>query len=113
MELKEIIALAKAGYKKKDIEELLKLSTDTPQSDDIQSGPPSGNEEASEETQELPTPEEEPKEEPNPLIEEQKKQIKKLTDELKKAQESAVRTDMSKDEPSEEDVLADIFRKFM
>ena len=108
MDLKEIIALAKAGYKKKDIEELLKVSTDTSQSEDIYSVPPEVKEEASDETQELPI----PKEEPNPLIEEQKKQIQKLTEELKKAQESAVRTDISKDELSE-DVLADIFRKFM
>ena len=113
MKLTDVIALAKAGYKKADIDELLKVPVDEqepeaedPESTDAETGP---EEEAGEESPE--------ESETDPvaykqLYEDLKKDHDTLQKELKKAQKTNIKKDSSGGESTQSD-LEDVFRAYM
>lgn len=111
MNLLDIISLAKAGYKKSDIDELLAIQVDEPDpepqpdSTDVKTAPEGGSGASPE------PPEDEPDYEQ--LYKEILEQVNILKEDLKVAQEQNRRTDISKDQPDPMDDLADVFRSYM
>ena len=102
MTAREMMELAKAGYKPSEIAEMHKLMKDA--DPEI--------EEPKEEPKEEPTPQ--PKEEPK---EEPEKDYKKLFEESQKQLAEVQRSNLSKDlagnQPKEEDILAELVRSYM
>ncbi len=112
MKFGDILALAKAGYTRKDIEDLMKLDPET-------TPDPSGD----------PAPEEqpEPAAEPAGSVDpgkpekdagappEESDEIKKLKEKLKAAQDAAARSARQPEKPekSDADILKDMARRFM
>ena len=121
MKLGDIIALAKLGYKKEDIEELISLAdtAEDPDSTGTEKGPedvPSG--EPEERSQE---PDKEPEKsaddhKPEPDLEALQNQISDLKRQLENAQKRNINKNNSgsgPDRPSDQDVLNDVMRNFM
>lgn len=111
MNLLDIISLAKAGYKKSDIDELLAIQVDEPEqqpqpdSTDINPAPEGGSGASPEQPDDKPDYEQ--------LYKEILEQVNILKEDLKVAQEQNRRTDISKDKPDPMDDLADVFRSYM
>lgn len=119
MKLGDIIALAKLGYKKEDIQELISLAdtAEGPDSTEPENGPedvPAGEPE-----------ERSPEDEPEKSADDHKpeQELKALQDQitdLKKQLENAQKQNINKnnsgsvpDRPSDQDVLNDVMRNFM
>lgn len=96
MKIKEIIALTLAGYKKSDIDELLKLELDEPKE---------------EEKKEAETHKEEKKEEPDykSMFETLQAETEQLKTALAEAQSAVTKQDVSKEQPKVDDL--DTLRK--
>lgn len=121
MKLGDIIALAKLGYKKEDIQELISLAdtAEDPDSTGTEKGPedvPSG--EPEERSQE---PDKEPEKSADDHKHEQDLEaLQNQIADLKKQLDNAQKTNINKnnsgsgpDRPSDQDVLNDVMRKFM
>lgn len=113
MNLTDVIALAKAGYKPADIKELVSLA-EPEQKDDSKDD---SKDEPKEDSKE--DPKEDSKDEPkdNKEIEDLKKEISDLKQALKTAQEANVKKDASGNEGAKKqtdlDILADYAKSFM
>lgn len=92
LSISDIVALAKAGYKPGDVKELITLSKDEPK------------DEPKEEPKDIPK--DEPKEEPK----EDNIDYKKLYEDAIKAN---INKDLSINDKSDEDIIADLARSFM
>ena len=110
MKLTDIIALAKAGYKKEDVDELIKIELpQDPEEDPEKSTEPNTGSEGD--------PEPSPEDPQEPDFEVKYKELvtefEKLKDDLKKAQEKNIKTpsDPLPDDSMKE--LEDIFRAYM
>ena len=112
MKLTDIIALAKAGYKKDDIDELLQVPVDEPEP--IPAVPNSTEPEAGPEGDPAPSPETSPD---RPYYEQLYKdilgQFETLKNDLKIAQENNKRQNIDPGHPDPMDDLADVFRSYM
>lgn len=112
MNLLDIISLAKAGYKKADIDELLAIQIDEPEPEpqpDNSTEPDIGAKGA-------PDPSPEPSaDDPDyeKLYKEVLEQLNILKEDLKVAQEQNRRADNSGNDPDPMDDLADVFRSYM
>lgn len=121
MNLMDIISLTKAGYKKKDIDELLKVEVDEPKPDDQKSTEPEtgpeGGPEQSPEDDHAASGDPETGAEPEPDYKSQYENLKKEMDELKKqlkeAQLANVRKNSEPEQTDRDKEVADIFRSFM
>ena len=112
MKFGDILALAKAGYTRKDIEDLMKLDTET-------TPDPSGDPEP----EEQPEPDTEPAGSDDPgepekdagTPPEESDEIKNLKEQLKAAQDAAARSARQPEKPekSDADILKDMARRFM
>lgn len=119
MKLGDIIALAKLGYKKEDIQELISLADTAadPESTEPENGPedvPAGE---PEERSSEPEPE---KTADDHKPEQELKALQDQITDLKKQLENAQKTNINKnnsgsvpDRPSDQDVLNDVMRNFM
>lgn len=111
MNLLDIISLAKAGYKKADIDELLAIQIDEPEPEPqpVSTEPDIGAKGA-------PDPSPEPSaNDPDyeALYKEVLEQLNILKEDLKVAQEHNRRSDNSGNDPDPMDDLADVFRSYM
>lgn len=97
MNLTDVIALARAGYKKKDIDELLAIEVEEP-------------EEPQEKVEEKEEPEE-TEEEEEPAVD-YKKLYEESQEQLKAAQKKNVKEPMKDDSKKDEDVVADLIKNF-
>lgn len=113
MTAKEMMELAKAGYKPTEIAEMHKL---------MKEADPEAKEEPKDEpkTEPIPEPKAEPKVEPTPEPKEEPKDdkdYKALYEESQKklieAQKNNIKKDASGSEPNNDDILADLVRGFM
>lgn len=114
MKLGDIISLAKAGYKKSDIDELLNAPVDEPEPDqesystDDKTGPEGGPEEY---------PEDDHTEPDKPDFEQLYNNLKKELDDVKKqlnaAQKANVKTNHDTGTDSGQNAIDDIVRSFM
>ena len=112
MKLTDIIALAKAGYKKDDIDVLLQVPVDEPEP--IPAGPDSTEKEAGSEGDPVPSPETSPdKPDYEQLYKEVLGQLDTLKNDLKVAQENNRRQNIATDQPDPMEDLADVFRSYM
>lgn len=118
MNLADIVALAKEGYKPSDIKELIALASS-------QEGEPKKEEERQvqdEKTEQHEDGKERPDEAPkksteasstDSAIDEYKRKIEDLENQVKKLQSENVHKDYNKERPSDEETLNDITRSFM
>lgn len=121
MKLGDIISLAKLGYKKEDIEELISLADTAadPESTEPENGPE--DEPAGEPEERSPEPDEEPEKtaddhKPEQDLEALRNQIADLKRQLENAQKQNINKNNSgsgPDRPSDQDVLNDVMRNFM
>lgn len=111
MKLTDIIALAKAGYKKTDIDELLEVPVDEPEkvaipeSKDEENIPKGGDEEYPEESADVPDYEK--------LYKDVLEQIETLKNDLKIAQTKNINQNISTNNNDDLADLADVFRSYM
>ena len=112
MNLLDIISLAKAGYKKSDIDELLSVQIDESENHDDSSK--SMDEENPSESDGVDFPEESD-ETPDyeKLYNEIKNELEKVKIDLKTAQENNIRKDISDNDDDSLKNLEDVFRSFM
>ena len=111
MNLIDIISLAKAGYKKADIDELLAVPIDEPDPE-----PAAGSTDPDDGSKGEPEPSPEPSvKDPDyeSLYKEVLEQLNILKEDLKVAQEHNRRSDNSGNDPDPMDDLADVFRSYM
>ena len=111
MNLLDIISLAKAGYKKADIDELLAIQIDEPEPE-----PAAGSTEPENGSKGEPEPSPEPSAngpDYEKLYKEVLEQVNILKEDLKVAQEQNRRADNSGNDPDPMDELADVFRSYM
>ena len=111
MNLIDIISLAKAGYKKADIDELLAVPVDEPDPESA-----AGSTEPENGSKGEPEPSPEPSaNDPDyeRLYKEVLEQLNILKEDLKVAQEHNRRSDNSGNDPDSMDDLADVFRSYM
>ena len=109
MKFEDLVTFAKAGYKPSEVKELLELQVE------------SEKEPLLEDKEPLPEDKEPLPEDKEPLPEDKEPEVdyKKLYEEtqekLKEAQKANVTKDVSnsEDEPSDEDIVKDLFRSFM
>ena len=114
MDLKDIISLARAGYKKKDIDELLKTPVDEPDpepepDDSTEPDPaPEGGDGASPE-------DDEPETKPDfeKLYNDMKKEMEDVKKQLAAAQKANVKNNNDSGDPTPDETVNDIFRQFM
>ena len=113
MKLTDIIALAKAGYKKDDIDELLQVPIDEPEP--IPTAPDSTEPESGPEGGPEPSPEKPSSDQPDyeQLYKAVLGQIDTLKNDLKIAQETIKRQNNDPGQPDPLDDLADVFRSYM
>lgn len=120
LNLSDIVALAKSGYSVSDVKELISLSSsdDTPQEQEEK--PKDEKEARTQESGKEPPQEPEPKKSTEApadasAIDEYKKEIEKLKDQISNLQKENVNRDNSGKDPgkSDEDILDDITRSFM
>ena len=113
MKLTDIIALAKAGYKKDDIDELLQVPIDEPEP--ISAAPDSTEPESGPEGGPEPSPEKPSPDQPDyeQLYKAVLGQIDTLKNDLKIAQETIKRQNNDPGQPDPLDDLADVFRSYM
>lgn len=116
MNLNDIIALAKQGYKPSDIKELISLSemsngaVETPPEETRTEEPPVDEPNAENDTT---TPENEPMVDYKKLYEESQSQISEMKTQIEKIQKDNTRQNMQGDTPSAQDTLNDIVKSFM
>lgn len=114
MDLKDIISLARAGYKKKDIDELLQVQVDEPEPDPVPDNStepdtaPEGGDGASPEDDE---PETQPDYEK--LYNDTKKELENTKSQLAAAQKANVKNNNASGDPTPDETVNDIFRQFM
>lgn len=120
MKLGDIIALAKLGYKKEDIQELISLADTAadPDSTEPENGPedvPAGEPE-----ERSPEPDKEPEKTADNHTSEQITALQNQISDLKKQLDNAQKQNINKnnsgsgpDRPSDQDVLNDVMRNFM
>lgn len=112
MKLTDIIALARAGYKKEDIDELLQVPVDEPEP--IPAAPASTEPNAGPEGGPDPSPEPLPSgPDYEQLYKEVLGQIDTLKNDLKIAQDTIKRQNNDPGHPDPLDDLADVFRSYM
>lgn len=121
MKLGDIIALAKLGYKKEDIEGLISLADTTaaaPDSTGTENGPE--DEPAGEPEERTPEPDKEPEKTADDHTAEQITALQNQISDLKKQLDHAQKQNINKnnsgsgfDRPSDQDVLNDVMRNFM
>lgn len=118
MNLLDIISLTKAGYKKKDIDELLKVQIDEseePENDDS-TGPENDSEgEPDDSPEDNNVDQDEPSEETDykKLYDEMKKELDDVKKQLKTAQKNNIRKNMEPETKTPDEAVNDIFRSFM
>mgnify|MGYP002866425605 CR=1 FL=1 len=112
MNLADIIALAKQGYKPSDIKELVALEAEASNAGQPEVSPQPGEETSNDEQIEAnPQPEELHYKE---LYEKQQKEIEQIREELKTAQAANVNRNIAdENEKNVEELLADAFREYM
>lgn len=120
MKLGDIIALAKLGYKKEDIQELISLADTAadPDSTEPENGPedvPAGEPE-----ERSPEPDKEPEKTADDHTNEQITALQNQISDLKKQLDNAQKQNINKnnsgsgpDRPSDQDILNDVMRNFM
>ena len=108
MKLSEIIALAKAGYKKADIEDLLLVEVDEPEPepDPVSTEPDTGSEGDPE-----PSPEPSPDPDFQEMYNSLKTEFDKIKEDLKIAQENNKRSPAP--DPKDDYDLGDVLRNYM
>ena len=113
MILTDIIALAKAGYSPKDIKDLIALSEPTPQAPETPDPEPEKKPEPETPSIEEPTKEIPAIDEKSNVIDYQEK-VKELEAKIAEMQKENVSKDISGNETkSDDDMLADLVRKYM
>jgi len=113
MILTDIIALAKAGYSPKDIKDLIALSEPTPQAPETPDPEPEEKQEPETPSIEEPTKEIPAIDEKSNVIDYQEK-VKELEAKIAEMQKENVSKDISGNETkSDDDLLADLVRKYM
>lgn len=111
MNLLDIISLAKAGYKKADIDELLAIQVDEPEdkpepdSTDKDAGPEGGAGKSPEGAADDP--------DYKQMYEDLQKQLEEVKINLKEAQDANLKKNVAVTDPDPADTLADIVRGFM
>ncbi len=111
MNLLDIISLAKAGYKKSDIDELLKIPDDDPgpdndpESTEPENGPEGGPEDVPEDQKNEPDYKE--------LYTNLEKEMEDLKKQLQSAQDKNRRQNNDDPKPEDAEAINDIFRNFM
>lgn len=113
MNLLDIISLAKAGYKKSDIDELLKIQID--ESEKTDDGSKSMDEENTSEGDSVDCPEESDDKKPDyeQMYKDLETEFEKVKTDLKTLQENNRRKDVSGNETDPMKELEDVFRGFM
>ena len=117
MNLLDIISLAKAGYKKSDIEELLKIPVDDPDPDPNPADPDgsTGNP-ADPKGGAATSPEDDPddnKPDFEKLYNDIQKELEKVKNDLKVAQDANRKLPVDPNDPDPMAELADVFRSYM
>lgn len=114
MDIKDIISLARAGYKKKDIEELLKAPIDESEPEPVpdsstepETVPEGGNGVSPEDTE----PETQPDYEK--LYNDTKKELEDTKSQLAVAQKANVKNNNASGDKTTDETVNDIFRQFM
>lgn len=111
MNLLDIISLAKAGYKKADIDELLAIPIDEPDPE-----PAAGSTEPDDGSKGEPEPSPEPSaNDPDyeQLYNDLRSELEKVKNDLKVAQDANRKKPVDPDHPDPMDDLADVFRSYM
>lgn len=111
MNLLDIISLAKAGYKKADIDELLAIQIDEPEPE-----PAAGSTEPDDGSKGEPEPSPEPSaDDPDyeQLYNELRSELEKVKNDLKVAQDANRKKPVDPDHPDPMADLADVFRSYM
>ena len=120
LNLADIIALAKQGYKVSDVKELIALASSEDTDSAAQEQPQDEKKEEPQESVKEPTQEKEPQKSTKDhaddnAINEYKKKIEELEDKISRLQKDNVSKDNSNNPPgkSDEEILDDITRSFM